>query len=484
MAEVRVVGAGLGGLAAALELAVDGHAVEVVEALPGPGGKAGVAVVDGVEFDTGPSVLTLPEVFDGLLRKAGTSLAAEVELVAPEPAFRYLWPDGAVFDVFVAPEATLASARACFGPRAADELRAFLAYARRVWENAAPEFVFAPLPGAFDLMKLGFRAVSMLSRIDPFRSFQAALDAQIHEPHLRDVLLRYATYNGSDPRRAPATLHCIAHVELSLGGWGVAGGIHALVRALVRLAEARGVRFRYGEPVRELRVEGGRVRGLVSDRGAERADLVVCNADVGHLLATLLPRGLKHGIPTATPSTSGWNQVWRAARRERVAHTVLFPRDYAREFVDLFDEDRPPGDPTVYLCAQEKTHRRAGWPQAEPLFVMANAPAEPTPRPGACDGLRERVRERLRESGLLGETDELVWERSPSDLARLFPGSAGALYGAASNSMTAAFTRPHNRVPGVAGLYLASGSAHPGGGMPLCVQSGRLAARCAREDQA
>ena len=164
----------------------------------------------------------------------------------------------------------------------------------------------------------------------------------------------------------------------------------------------------------------------------------------------------------------------------RAAHTVLFPgRSYAEEFADIFDRDQPPVEPTVYLCAQEACHGRAGWAAEEPVFVMVNAPAEPAT--GARDpALWARVEAtamaRLRGAGLADATDTLVWRRTPAELAVRFPGSRGALYGAASNTTFSAFRRPANTVPKVPGLFLASGSAHPGGGMPLCLQSGRQAA--------
>jgi len=187
---------------------------------------------------------------------------------------------------------------------------------------------------------------------------------------------------------------------------------------------------------------------------------------------------------------SGWVGIVRARRRTgteaRVAHTVLFPGAYLEEFADIFDRDRPPAEPTVYLCAQEACHGRAGWAEEEPVFVMANAPAEPVDAPRAAatwDRLRDTSLARVRAAGLCGEADALAWERTPAGLAAEFPGSRGSIYGAASNSPWAAFRRPPNRVPGVRGLYLASGSAHPGGGVPLCVLSGAAAARAILRDR-
>ncbi|MBI4952485.1 MAG: phytoene desaturase [Myxococcales bacterium] len=497
MPDVVVVGGGVGGLAAAIELAAAGERVLVLEAADRPGGKAGTVTLDGVEVDTGPSVLTLPHVFDELCALAGTRLRDELALRAPEPAFRYLWPDGVALDVHVAREATLASVEHTLGAGAARELAGFLRYAERLWSTAAPAFVYGDAPSLGRLVARGPGVVRELVRIDPLRSLAGAIRARVREPHLRTLLLRYATYNGSDARRAPATLGCIAHVELALGGYGVEGGMYELVRALVRVAERAGATLRLGAPVaRILRHADGSVRGVALVGGEHiLAPRVVSNADPAHLATALLGERPRHGLRLPrTPSTSGYTAILKAARRPggatsaaapvaaqaRVAHTVLVPGDYGAELSDLFDRDAPPADPTVYLCAAEACHGRRGWADHEPVFVMANAPAEPAT--GARDeatwpALRERVMRRLLASGLAGDGDELVWERTPADLALRFPGSRGALYGAASNDRSAAFRRPANAVAAIPGLFVASGGAHPGGGLPLAALSGRAAAR-------
>lgn len=464
-----IVGGGLGGLSAAVCLAGHGVDVEVLEGADQLGGKAGTVVLDGVEVDTGPSLITLVDTMDAVFREGGTRLTDEVALVVPDGGFLLDFPDAQV-RLGHGLDGALQGVDDALGRSARRELEGFLAYARRIWEVASPAFVLGEAPGPLSLARLGPARWMRLLEADPFRSMAAAIDAHVTEPHLRAMLRRFATYNGSDPRRAPATLNCIAWVELGLGGYGVRGGVAALVRALVRVGERLGVRYRTGARVARIEADRHGVRGVHLE-GGERigADVVVCNADVGHLARALLPGAV---ADVRDPSTSGWTAIVRTARRDRPAHTVCFPARYAAEFEDLFDARRPPQDPTVYVCAQEKAHERTGWADHEPLFVMVNAPAG-TADPGPVG---ERALTRLRARGVIDPEDPVLWTRTPRELAARFPGSDGALYGAASNSPFAAFSRPANAARSVPGLFLASGSAHPGGGVPLVMQSGRMAA--------
>jgi phytoene dehydrogenase-like protein len=314
-----------------------------------------------------------------------------------------------------------------------------------------------------------------------------AIMSRVKTPPLRDVLLRYATYNGSDPRVAPATLNCIAWVELGLGGYGVRGGIHRLAEALADTARSVGVEIVCGQRVERIAHEAGRTHGVWVDGALVRADIVVANADAFHVEQSLLGNAPLPPSARPAPSTSGHTVVVKAsADAARSAHTVYFASPYAAEFADLFDHGRPPVTPTVYACDQALAHGRALWPDgASPVFLMANTPAVPADGkvPDDWESVEASLLERAVAAGVVRSSDPVVWRRGPGGLASTFPDTGGALYGAASNGMWSAFRRPANRHPRIAGLYLASGSAHPGGGVPLCALSGRRAALEADTDR-
>jgi len=480
--DVVVVGAGIGGLTAAVCLGAAGLRVRVVESGLRVGGKAGVQLIDGIEVDTGPSLLTLPGVFEEVFALAGQKFDEAVGLTQTQPAFHYCFGDGTELLLQNDLERSVAAVERCFSADAASEFRGYLEHAGRVWRTAAPEFVFAPAPGRGRILELGPRRLFGLTRVDPFGSMERGIARYVRHPHLRDLFRRFATYSGSDVRKAPGTLACIAHVELVLGAYGVRGGLNALACALERAASAVGVEFDLGRRVKEVLVSGSAVSGVSCDDGGRiGAARVVLNVDAGAVRAGLLGdhlRGVCGKAASGPPSMSAYTGIVRARRRTgRSAHTVLFPDDYLQEFVDIFDRGRLPSTPAIYVCALEPAHGRAGWKDDEPLFVMVNAPAlsaTRTEEPEAA--VRERVLRTLVERGQLEPSDRFVWWRSPAGLAREFPGSHGALYGSAFHGLWAAFQRTGGDDTRIQGLHFASGSGHPGGGVPLAALSGRRAA--------
>jgi phytoene desaturase len=505
LARVVVVGAGLGGLAAAVRLAHAGHAVTVCEQAPTVGGKLGWFERDGFGFDTGPSLVTLPALYRDLFAGTGTPLEDHVDLQALEVACRYVFADGTGLDVPGGPVALVG--RAIDDALGAGTGRQWLDLLRRgedIWQVTRGPFLGSPLQGARTLVRQAVRTGD-LRTIAPWLSLRQLGSEYLQHPHLRTLLDRYATYTGSDPRRAPAALATVPYVEQAFGSWYVRGGLRHLGLALAERAELLGCTVRTGADVARVVVEGGRASGVVL-AGGERlpADVVVANADAAHLYRDLVPpsagaplRRARRGLARVTPSLSGF--VLMLALHGRTPglthHTVLFGDDYDAEFDAVFGAGRwkgaprPVADPTVYVSVPDDPATRPD-DGHEAWFVLVNAPRH-TPenlRAGVdwdaveADGTplaqryADRVLDVMARRGL-DVSERLLWleVRTPADLERATRSVGGSIYGTSSNGVRAAFVRPANASP-VPGLYLVGGSSHPGGGLPLVAMSAQIVA--------
>lgn len=486
---VAVIGAGIGGLSAAIHLALAGFRVQVFEQNPQVGGKMGEIRAAGFRWDTGPSVITMRHVFADLFRKAGRRLEDYLTLLPVEPLTRYFYPDGVVFDASRDLPRMLAQITALDERDAAGYL-AFLAYAAEIHRVSGPVFIYdrPPAPGSF--LKVPPRDYL---KIDPFRKMQPAIRSFIRSPHLRQLLGRFATYVGASPYLAPATLNVIAHVELNGGVWYPQGGVYTIARGLAQLAQELGVEIHTGCPVERVEVKAGKAVGIVPAGGTfQPADAVVANVDVATAYRRLLPEG---SVPEkrvrrwtrAEPSGSGFVLLLgvEGESRQLAHHNIFFSSDYRREFEDIFTRHLPPDEPTIYLATTSKTDRDHAPPGCENWFVLVNAPPAGPEFDWTTQAVayRERILARLVEFGL-DVRDRILYEQflTPLDLAERTGAWRGALYGQSSNARLAAFRRPHNRCPDVAGLYFAGGTTHPGGGVPMVALSGKVAAGLIEED--
>jgi phytoene desaturase len=498
VARVVVVGAGMGGLAVAARLRAGRHEVTVLEQADVVGGKLGWFERDGFGFDTGPSLLTLPAVYRDLFLKTGDRLEDVVDLVPVDPAFRYRFADGTWLDLPNASRGrTTAALDAALGRGAGRQWADFLDRAGLIWDATRGPFLESPLDGARGLLRES-RRVRDLATIAPWASLRGLGRKYLRDERLRTMLDRYATYTGSDPRRAPAALATVPYVEQTFGAWYVRGGLRRLGDALhQRVLDVGGV-VRTGSDVAEVLLDGGRVSGVrLTDGESLSADIVVANADAAHLYGELVPgpaaAAARRALRRATPSLSGF--VLLLALRGRTPdlqhHTVLFPRNYDDEFDSVFGtgphagRPRPVPDPTVYVSAPDDPALRPD-DDTEAWFVLVNAPRHTPddPRagidwdtPGLAESYADRVLEVLAERGL-DVRDRLLWReiRTPADLARDTRAVGGSIYGTSSNGARSAFLRPANASP-VPGLFLVGGSAHPGGGLPLVGMSAAIVAQ-------
>ena len=486
---VVVIGGGIGGLAAAIDLAVAGCDVVLFEATDRVGGKMGEIQSDGFRWDTGPSVITMPDVLTGLLRDSGADPDDYLTLQPVEPITRYFWPDGTVLNISRDLPRTLDGIRD-ISEGDVEGWLGFFAYAARLHRITGPTFLYGPPPKVTDLFRMKPRDAL---NVDGMRTMAAAIDSFVASPLLRQLLKRFATYVGGDPFRAPAPLNVIADVEINRGVIYPVGGVYAIAAALERRARELGVSIRPECRVESITVVNGVVRGVALAGGETiDADVVVANADASDVYESLLPADVipkkeRQRQKESEPSSSGFALLLGIkGQDERLAHhNILFSSDYQREFREIFDEGVPPSEPTVYIAITSKTNPDHAPVGCENWFVLVNAPAlgERWDWAARSAEYRDRVIERIESFGFTVR-DRIVAEHilTPEDIARQTGAHRGALYGMSPNGRFAAFRRPRNRVATVKGLYLCGGTTHPGGGVPMVVLSGRLAARYAMNE--
>jgi phytoene desaturase len=489
MSRVVVVGAGVGGMAVAARLAVRRHDVTILEQSGRPGGKLATYERDGFAFDTGPSLFTLPAIYRDLFLKTGGPLEEAVDLQPVEPAFGYHFADGSSVTVpGVDPARAALAFGAAFGGTAEADWRRLVDRGGRMWRITREPFLQSPLAGWRTLVGLA-RDPGDIRTVAPMTSLRDLGREYLADPRLRQVLDRYATYSGSDPRKAPAVFATIPYMEQTFGVWHLGGGLGTLADALAERCRERGVDLRLGVDVERIEVRDGRACGVRLASGeVVAADVVVANADAhqvyNHLVDDGRARKVAKDLAKSAPALSGI--VILLAVRGRTPgiqhHNVWFPADYDGEFDAIFGRDpHPADDPAVYACVPDDPRMRPD-DDSEAWFILVNTPRHGDgsrgtvdwDAPGVADAYADHLLARLAERGT-DIRDRVLWRevRSPADLERSTRAPGGSIYGSSSNGARAAFQRPANQSP-IPGLYLVGGSAHPGGGLPLVGMSAEI----------
>lgn len=484
---VVVIGAGIGGLSAAARLAAAGLDVTVLERARTPGGKLREVVAGGAALDAGPTVFTMRWVFDRLFDACGASLDDHLTLLPVDRLARHGWTDGATFDLYADPDRARDAVAAFAGPAEAARYDAFRHRVRRIYEALEQAFIAEQKPDMLQLLsRVGVSRVGALFETTPFVSMARALAGSFENEKLRQLFARYATYCGSSPYAAPATLLLVAHVEL-VGVWLVQGGMHRVARAVESLALRHGATIRYDAHVAEIVAEGGRAAGVrLADGERIAADHIVFNGDVGAIAAGHLgPAAVRSVAPVPRAERSISALVWSALAETSgfplTRHSVFFDAgDYAREFRSIFRDRHVPEAPTVYICAQDRGDEPpAGAIGPERLHIHVNAPADGDITHLTAEEIARCEANTLSVLSRCGLTVDLQPHAAvlttPSGFEKLFPATGGALFGRTTHGAFATFRRAGARTT-LPGLYLAGGSAHPGAGVPMAAMSGQLAA--------
>jgi phytoene desaturase len=474
-----IIGAGLGGLAAAIRLAKKGFSATILEKNASLGGKVNLVEANGYKFDTGASLLTMPHVLEELFEFAGKRAEDYLELIPLDPICRYFWSDGSRFDASPNLEKT-ASEIEKFETSNVENFRRFLADARRKYEVAEKTFLAHSLNDLPRLLRPKY--LRDLLAISSMQTLDAHVKKYFQSPKLQQLFNRFATYNGSSPFQAPATFALIPYVEFGLGAWYVRGGMYEIPKALAKLARELNVEIKTSVEVEKILVENKTAIGVRLRNGEElKSDFVIANSDAVETYRNLLDAGNER-VEKLEPSSSGFVLLLgvRQTFPALAHHNIFFSDDYLREFDRIFKDLRPAENPTVYVAATTRTEPEQAPAGHENLFVLVNAPytSAQTNWEKEKENYRDLIIKKLEGFGLDGLESSIDFQKiiTPEDFERKYRANRGSIYGVSSNGIFSAFLRPPNKARKIKNLYFAGGATHPGGGIPLVLISGKLAA--------
>lgn len=474
---VIIIGAGVSGLATSIRLAHLGLSVTLLEKNAAVGGKLNEYSEKGYRFDIGPSLFTLPHLVDELFTLCGENPREHFRYFELEDICHYFFPDGKAV-VSCRDRPTLSFRLEESLGEAACNTRAFLEHSERLWRLTSGLFIFGNFRQWPTLVQeVGKINPAYLTKAGFFSTLNRVTTRFFKTPQARQLFNRYATYNGSDPYRAPGTLAVIPHAEYGFGAWLPEGGIAAIPRSLEALALRQSVRILRNTPA--LKVEQASRKWLVTTpAGVLEADFLICAVDVATFFTRLFPQqSIARRILRSERSTSAFVFNWGIRRTHDLlgVHNIFFSENYPKEFASLRMGNMPE-DPTIYVFISSKRLSQDAPPGYENWFVMVNAPASYPTTPETFEKVKTTILSKLKNRWRLDIQPciEVEYPLGPDTLRGLYGSYDGALYGSASNSPWSAFLRVPNRSRRFPGLFFCGGTVHPGGGIPLCLSSAKL----------
>ncbi|MEM1323907.1 MAG: 1-hydroxycarotenoid 3,4-desaturase CrtD [Bacteroidota bacterium] len=477
--KVGIIGAGIAGIASAIRMASRGYTVHVFEANEGPGGKLGELRQAGYRFDTGPSLFTMPMYVDELFELAGVEPRSHFHYERLPIVCRYFWEDGTRLSAYAQEEDFGEEIRRELGVDPS-VLHEALADSRLKYELTGRTFLEHSLHKVRTwTTREVLRALGQLPSLDIFRSMNEVNERLLKHPKLIQLFNRYATYNGSNPYKAPGILNIIPYFEHEIGAYFPKGGMYAITQSLYQLAQLKGVQFHFGQRVEEIVVKNRQAKGIKVAGQVESFDRVISNMDIYFTYQHLLPNErTPKSVLTQARSTSALIFYWGIQQQfpELDLHNIFFSEDYKGEFAKL-EAGQLHDDPTVYINITQKFKADDAPAGCENWFTMINAPCQSGQD---WETMIQQARQRIlaKLSRILGRdiaplivTEAILDPRTIESRTQSY---RGALYGPSSNDRMAAFVRHANFSQRIKSLYFCGGSVHPGGGIPLCLLSARI----------
>jgi phytoene desaturase len=481
MAKCIVIGSGIGGLASAIRLRAKGFEVTVYEASLKPGGKLGELNSLGYRFDTGPSLFTMPFLLEELFELMGEDIKSNFEYISLDHSCHYFYEDGTVFKSPSNPKKFAEKIATEFGENEVDVLN-YLNDSEKLYKITSPVF----LENSIHHLKSYFNAhiiKGLLNfwRLKIFKTMHEVNRKVFKNSKTVQLFDRFATYNGSSPYLAPATLNVIPHLEYGMGTFFPKKGMYSIAESLFNLASRHGVKFVFNTPVNEIIVDNGKAIGVKINDEKVSADFVISNMDVfptyKHLLPKVkMPSKVKHVQSSSSALVFYWGINKTFANLD--LHNIVFSKSYQNEFASIFNEQTICDDPTIYINISSKYKPSDAPENCENWFVMVNVPANYGQNwQDLIAKTRTHIISKINRVLNVEIENHIVCETilDPITIEERTSSYRGALYGASSNTRMAAFLRHANDSSKIKNLYFCGGSVHPGGGIPLCLQSAKIA---------
>ena len=480
---VRIIGSGIAGIAASIRLAKKGFKVHVHEGNEYPGGKLSQIKLGKYRFDAGPSLFTLPQNVDELFELCGENPREYFNYIKKDESCRYFWEDGKSLTAYSDIDKFTREAETKLG-ESGEAIRSHIKLAKKQYESTSAFFLERSLHRLKTYLRFSiFRTILALPSLKLFSSMHSVHRRRFRTDHMIQIFDRYATFNGSSPYRAPGTLCMIPHLEFGIGTFLPEKGMIDITNSLVNLATRQGVNFHFNEKVLKIISDRKEAQGIIVKRGNKElvfsSDIVVSNMDITPTYQKLLPH-LKEPVKILTQerSSSALIFYWgiKSNFPELDLHNILFSKDYKEEFDSLFKSKNLSSDPTVYINITSKNIIQDAPKNSENWFVMINVPSDcgqdwNSIRLRAKNLILDKIKRILgHDISSLIECEEYL---DPLKIQSKTSSEKGSLYGSSSNSAFSAFLR-HPNQRALRNLYFCGGSAHPGGGIPLCLLSAKI----------
>lgn len=475
MKSVCVIGAGIGGLSAAIRLANKGFNVTVYEKNNSPGGKANSIEFEGFRFDTGPSLVTMIDVLKELFESVNENIDNFISVKKLDNLCRCFFPDSSVINAYSNYEKLKNEIKTKTFENT-DSLDNYFKYSETIFNLTKDIFLFNTNNNFHKFLTVkSLKALLSINKIDTRRTMHEANEKFFSDKRLIQIFDRYATYNGSNPYSAPATLNLISHVENSLGGFYFSNGMISLTNALYKLALKKGVRFHFNSEIKKIITGNKKVISIETTNGIHSFDYYISNIDS----LTTNKKFLNTQILNENNlSTSAFVFYWgiEGIHKEFDIHNILFSKDYKKEFTELFELKKIPSDPTIYIYISSKFNKKDAPDNYENWFVMINTPANYGQNwEKEKINIKKSVITKIEKVLGYSINDKIIAEKvlNPEILETQTGSYRGSIYGYSSNTKFSAFLRQKNKSSKYSNLYYCGGSAHPGGGLPLVILSGK-----------